>query len=142
MEQNKIIIYQTEDGQTQIDVRMENETVWLTQAQMVELFQTTKQNVSLHVGNVFKEGELEENSTVKEYLTVQKEGKREVNRKVKYYNLDVIISVVPTEEMLLALMEDFAKSARESSKRAEAEKRRRLQLVATEIDNWRKGINQ
>ena len=70
MEQNKIIIYQTEDGQTQIDVRMENETVWLTQAQMVELFQTTKQNVSLHVGNVFKEGELEENSTVKEYLTV------------------------------------------------------------------------
>ena len=54
MEQNKIIIYQTEDGQTQIDVRMENETVWLTQAQMVELFQTTKQNVSLHVGNQFK----------------------------------------------------------------------------------------
>ena len=93
MEQNKIIIYQTEDGQTQINVRMENETVWLTQAQMVELFQTTKQNVSLHVGNVFKEGELEENSTVKEYLTIQKEGKREVNRKVKYYNLDVIISV-------------------------------------------------
>ena len=93
MDQNKIIIYQTEDGQTQIDVRMENETVWLTQAQMVELFQTTKQNVSLHVGNVFKEGELEENSTVKEYLTIQKEGKREVNRKVKYYNLDVIISV-------------------------------------------------
>ena len=93
MEQNKIVIYQTEDGQTQIDVRMENETVWLTQAQMVELFQTTKQNVSLHVGNVFKEGELEENSTVKEYLTVQKEGKREVSRRVKYYNLDVIISV-------------------------------------------------
>ena len=93
MEQNQIIIYQTEDGQTQIDVRLENETVWLTQAQMVELFQTTKQNVSLHVGNVFKEGELEQESTVKEYLTVQKEGKREVARQVKYYNLDVIISV-------------------------------------------------
>ena len=58
MEKDKIIIYQTEDGQTQVDVRLENETVWLTQAQMVELFQTTKQNVSLHVGNVFKEGEL------------------------------------------------------------------------------------
>lgn len=69
---NQIIIYQTEDGQTQVDVRMENETVWLTQAQMVELFQTTKQNVSLHVGNVFKDGELEQKSTVKEYLTVQK----------------------------------------------------------------------
>jgi prophage maintenance system killer protein len=90
---NQIIIYQTEDGQTQVDVRMENETVWLTQAQMVELFQTTKQNVSLHVSNVFKEGELEQKSTVKEYLTVQKEGKRNVSRKVKYYNLDVIISV-------------------------------------------------
>ena len=94
MESNsQIIIYQTEDGQTQVDVRMENETVWLTQAQMVELFQTTKQNVSLHVGNVFKEGELEQKSTVKEYLTVQKEGERKVSRKVKYYNLDVIISV-------------------------------------------------
>ena len=88
-----IVIYQTEDGQTQIDVRLDNDTVWLTQAQMVELFQTTKQNVSLHVGNVFKEGELEQESTVKEYLTVQKEGLREVARKVKYYNLDVIISV-------------------------------------------------
>lgn len=90
---NQIVIYQSEDGQTQVDVRLENETVWLTQAQMVDLFQTTKQNVSLHVGNVFKEGELEEKSTVKEYLTVQKEGERKVSRKVKYYNLDVIISV-------------------------------------------------
>ena len=93
MDENKIVIYQTEDGQTQIDVRLENETVWLTQAQMVELFQTTKQNVSLHVGNVFKEGELEQEATVKEYLTVQNEGNRKVTRKVKYYNLDVIISV-------------------------------------------------
>ena len=90
---NQIVIYQSEDGQTQVDVRLENETVWLTQAQMVELFQTTKQNVSLHVGNVFKEGELEDKSTVKEYLTVQNEGERKVSRKVKYYNLDVIISV-------------------------------------------------
>ena len=90
---NQIVIYQSEDGQTQVDVRLENETVWLTQAQMVELFQTTKQNVSLHVGNVFKEGELEEKSTVKEYLTVRKEGERKVYRKVKYYKLEVIISV-------------------------------------------------
>lgn len=90
---NQIVIYQSEDGQTQVDVRLENETVWLTQTQMVELFQTTKQNVSLHVGNVFREGELEQESTVKEYLTVQKEGERKISRKVKYYNLDVIISV-------------------------------------------------
>ena len=93
MEDNKIIIYQSEDGQTRIDVRLENDTVWLTQAQMVELFQTTKQNVSLHVNNVFREHELEQESTVKEYLTVQTEGKRVISRKVKYYNLDVIISV-------------------------------------------------
>ncbi len=91
--EDKIVIYQTDDGNTQIDVRLENETVWLSQTQMVDLFQTTKQNVSLHVNNVFKEGELEEGATVKEYLTVQKEGKRNVGRVVKYYNLDVIISV-------------------------------------------------
>ncbi len=93
MEENKIVIYQTEDGQTQINVRLENDTVWLTQAQMVDLFQTTKQNISLHVNNVFKENELDQISTVKECLTVQKEGKRNVSRKVKFYNLDVIISV-------------------------------------------------
>ena len=90
---SEIIIYQTEDGGTKIDVRMENETVWLTQLQMAELFQTTKQNISLHVNNAFKERELEVSATVKEYLTVQNEGEREVARSVKYYNLDVIIFV-------------------------------------------------
>lgn len=67
---DKIVIYQTDDGRTSIDVRLEQDTVWLSQAQMVELFQTTKQNVSLHLGNVYKEGELEKEATVKEYLTV------------------------------------------------------------------------
>jgi len=90
---DKIIIYQTNDGSINLEVKMDKDTVWLTQAQMVELFQTTKQNVSLHVNNVYKECELEEKSTVKEYLTVQNEGKRSVRRMVKYYNLDVIISV-------------------------------------------------
>ena len=92
-EDQKIVIYQTEYGETQIDVRLEDETVWLTQAQMVELFQTTKQNVSLHLNHLYKEGELEKEETVKEYLTVQQEGKRSVSRRVKYYDLDVIISV-------------------------------------------------
>ena len=92
-EDQKIVIYQTPDGKTQIDVRLEDETVWLTQAQMVELFQTTKQNVSLHLNNLYKEGELQKEGTVKEYLTVQQEGKRRVSRRVKYYDLDVIISV-------------------------------------------------
>ena len=90
---SEIIIYQTEDGHTKIDVRMEDETVWLTQGQMAELFQTSKQNISLHINNAFKEGELEPLATVKEYLTVQNEGFREVKRNVKYYNLDMIISV-------------------------------------------------
>jgi hypothetical protein len=90
---SEIIIYQTDDGQTKIDVRMEEETVWLSQAQMAELFQTTKQNVSLHINNAFAEGELEPSATVKEYLTVQNEGGRGVSRNIKYYNLDAIISV-------------------------------------------------
>ena len=85
MDSNKseIIIYQTVDGETKIDVIMEDETVWLAQAQMAELFQTTKQNISLHLNNAFAEGEIEESATVKEYLTVQTEGSREVKRKVK-----------------------------------------------------------
>lgn len=91
--ENEIIIYQTQDGQTKIDVRIENETVWLTQNQMAELFQTTKQNISLHIKNIFEEGELSEDSTVKDYLTVQNEGSRKVSRNVTHYNLDVIISV-------------------------------------------------
>ena len=88
-----LLFYQTEDGLTKIEVRLVNETMWLTQAQMAELFQTTKQNVSLHIQNVFDEGELDRVSTVKEYLTVQTEGHRKVQRSLEYYNLDVIISV-------------------------------------------------
>ncbi len=88
--ENEIIIYQTQDGQTKIDVRIENETVWLTQNQMAELFQTSKQNISLHIKNIFEEGELFENSVVKDYLTTATDGK---NYKTKHYNLDVIISV-------------------------------------------------
>lgn len=91
--ENEIIIYQTQDGQMKIDVRIENETVWLTQNQMAELFQTTKQNISLHIKNIFEEGELTEDSTVKDYFTVQNEGSRKVSRNVTHYNLDVIISV-------------------------------------------------
>ena len=88
----EIVLYQPE-GEVRLEVRVENETVWLTQAQMAELFHASKQNVSLHISNIFKEGELVQNRTVKEYLTVQKEGKREVSRKVLWYNLDIIISV-------------------------------------------------
>ena len=89
----QFLVYQTEDGKLKIDVRFEGETVWLTQQHMAELFQTTKQNVSLHIQNVFEERELERGATVKESLTVQQEGKRAVQRQVEFYNLDVIISV-------------------------------------------------
>ena len=88
-----IIIYQSEDGNTRIDVVLEDETVWLTQIQMAELFDTSKQDISYHINNIYEEKELEENRTVKEFLTVQNEGTRSVSRKVKYYNLDMIISL-------------------------------------------------
>lgn len=87
---DNILLYQAPDGQTQLEVQLDHETVWLTQAQMTELFDTTKQNVSLHVRNLFREGELNEDSTVKDSLTVVANGK---NYYVKHYNLDVIISV-------------------------------------------------
>ena len=90
---NNIIFYTTDDGQVKIEVRLEDENVWLTQSAMAELFNTTKQNISLHIKNIFEENELNETSTVKECLTVQNEGSRMVERKVKYYNLDLIISV-------------------------------------------------
>ena len=90
---NNIVIYQTDDGTTKIDVQLEDETVWLSQQQMADLYDTTKQNISLHIKNIFDEEELDINSTVKEFLTVQKEGNRKVERKVKYYNLDMILSL-------------------------------------------------
>ncbi len=86
---NEIILYQP-DSTVKLEVRLENETVWLTQQQMTELFQTSKQNISLHVNNIFREGELDSNSVVKESLTTASDGKK---YKTKYYNLDVIISV-------------------------------------------------
>lgn len=93
MDKGEIIIYQSEAGNTKIDVRLENETLWLTQQQMADLFQTTKQNVSLHLKNIFEEGELEEVATVKDFLTVRKEGKRNIKRTLTHYNLDAIIAV-------------------------------------------------
>lgn len=89
---NEIVLYKPND-QLSLEVKLENETVWLSQQQMVILFDSTKQNISLHINNIFKEGELNKEATVKEYLTVQTEGGRQVARKVFYYNLDVIISV-------------------------------------------------
>ena len=93
MEDNKIIIYQTEDGQTQIDVRLENETVWLTQSQMAELFQTDRTSIVRHINNIYKVEELDRESTCAKIAQVQIEGKRNVKRNIPYFNLDMIISV-------------------------------------------------
>jgi hypothetical protein len=90
---NEIILYRPDELAEHIEVQIDEETVWLTQQQMAALFNQTKQNISLHINNCFKENELEKVATVKESLTVQKEGNRNVQRNIEYYNLDVIISV-------------------------------------------------
>lgn len=90
---NKIIIYNTEDGKSKINLKLEDGTVWLNQLQIAELFQTTKQNISKHIKAIFEDGELREDSTVNYQLTVQKEGKREIERNIAFYNLDMILAV-------------------------------------------------
>ena len=90
---NKIVIYQTADGQTTVDVRMEGDTVWLSQTQMAELFQTDRTSILRHIKNIYKTGELEEDSTCAFFAQVRTEGKRTVTRQIPYYNLDLIISV-------------------------------------------------
>lgn len=91
--QSQFLFYTTPDGDIKIDVFFEGETVWLSQQLMAELFQTTKQNISLHIQNIYDEKELMSDATVKKYLTVRSEGGRQVSRKVDFYNLDMIISV-------------------------------------------------
>ena len=88
-----IVVYQSEDNTLRLDVQMAQETVWLSQQQMAELFNSTIPNISIHIRNIFKEGELDKEATVKDFLIVQNEGGRQVSRHVAYYNLDVIISV-------------------------------------------------
>ena len=90
MNNSEIILYTTPQGDIKVEVLIREETVWLTQKMLAELFQTTKQNISLHLLNIFREGELKENSVVKDYLTTAADGKK---YKTKYYNLDAIISV-------------------------------------------------
>jgi hypothetical protein len=92
-QQSEIILYQTEDGKIKIQVRVQGETVWLTQADLAELFQTTPQNITLHLKNIYQERELVEEATCKDFLQVQTEGTRQIRRSRRFYNLDAIISV-------------------------------------------------
>ena len=89
----EIVIYQSESGQTKIDVRLEGETLWLNQAGLAKLYQTTIPNINIHIKNIYDERELSQEATIKDYLIVQTEGGRQVSRQVKHYNLDMIISV-------------------------------------------------
>ena len=89
----EVLLYEAPDGKVQVDVRLEQDTVWLTQRQMSEIFETTPENVLMHLKNVFGDGELEEAATAKDFLVVQTEGSRQVRRNLKHYNLDAIISV-------------------------------------------------
>ncbi|WP_304342648.1 virulence RhuM family protein [Campylobacter ureolyticus] len=91
--QNKIIIYNTQDGKAKINLRVINGSVWLNQLEIAELFDATKQNISKHIKNIFNDNELDENATVNYQLTVQKEGTRQVNRKTAFYNLDMILAI-------------------------------------------------
>lgn len=88
-----MIIYVSKDGNIKVDVNIENDTIWMNQDVMASLYDTTKQNISYHLSNIFKEGELDKNSTVKNFLTVQNEGNRKVKRNIEHYDLDVIIAV-------------------------------------------------
>ena len=88
-----LIIYNTEDGKAKINLKLEDGTIWLSQLEIAELFQSSKQNISKHIKAIFSDGELDEKSTVNYKLTVQKEGKREIKRKVAYYNLDMILAI-------------------------------------------------
>jgi len=101
-QQGEIVIYQNDDGRTKIDVRFVGETVWLTQQQLVELYQSSKANISEHIKNIFEEGELSEDATVRKFRTVQTEGTRQVSRDVTHYNLDMIISLGYRVKSLIA----------------------------------------
>ena len=92
-ESGRVLIYQTEKGDTKIDVYFSDDTVWMTQKTIAELYQTTPQNITLHIKNIYQDGELEEISTCKKYLQVQTEGSREVKREQKFYNFDMILAV-------------------------------------------------
>lgn len=93
MPPNQIQIFQSADGSIQLNIKLKQETLWLTQLQMSELFDTTPENILMHLKNIFKDQELEENRTTKDFLVVRQEGKRQVKRQLKHYNLDAIISV-------------------------------------------------
>lgn len=92
-DRGEILFYQTDEGNTKVEIRLENYTVWTTQAGIAELYGTSSQNITMHIKSIYSEHELDEEATCKHYLQVQKEGKREVRRNIRHYNLEVILAV-------------------------------------------------
>lgn len=124
---SEIVLYQTEDGRTRIECRFEHENVWMTQALMAELFQTTPQNITLHLKAIYEEGELAEAATCKNYLQVQTEGKRQVQRQLRHYNLEAILTDAGRVEKAVAdrlALDEYEKfHARRLAAESEADER-------------------
>ena len=100
--QGEMLVYQTEDGRIRLDVRLENETIWMTQSDMAQLFQCSTDNISLHLRNIYEENELSLEATTEDFSVVRQEGERQVRRKITFYNLDAIISVGYRVKSLIA----------------------------------------
>jgi death-on-curing family protein len=150
MQTGNIVIYQSEDGDICINARIEDETIWLTQQMMVDLFQSSKANINEHISNIFDEQELEKSSTVRNFRTVQKEGTREVARNITCYNLDMIISVgyrvkskVATQfrKWATKTLREYLVNGYTLHEQRLLEKNRQLQALKTAIDLMERGIN-
>lgn len=134
----EMLIYQSEDGRVRLETRLENETLWMTQIQMAELFQTTQQNISLHIQNIYEEGELNTDATHKKSLWVRQEGNRQVERELDTYNLDVVISVGYRVKSLIATRFRIWATAKAGAEfESFAETRRALKEKQAEADYFK-----
>ena len=138
--ENKIILYKDDEGKLSVNVRFADEDVWLTQAQLADIYNTTQQNISLHQKGIYADGELDENATHKKYLLVRQEGKRQVQREIDHYNLDMIIAL---DDQILRLRKNILEgtgtvSHQEAIEKAEREfeiyREREMRLLESDFD--------
>jgi hypothetical protein len=131
--ENTFLLYHDKDGKADVSVRFANEDVWVTQVQLAELYETSQQNISLHIDNIYKDGELPKEATHKDFLLVQQEGKRQVRRKIAHYNLDVIIAIGYRVQSFARRSVIFTSKSRISTRRPltmiPAKKLRRISLL-------------
>jgi hypothetical protein len=141
-DKGEIIVYQTDDGRVRLDVRLQDETVWLTQQSISELFQTTVPNISMHIRNIFKEGELTPEATVKNFLTVRREGRRNVRRVLEFYNLDMVkLTKQEAEDHAKSEYERFAVRRRKYKEAlGEADYLKQLEEAAKQVSGDKNGL--